>query len=80
MYLIPGIIAGIVVFFALLGVLIMFIEEVDIRISIGIIFLLIAVTVALLYFGDVFFIGACIAIGVMAALIGNHVVENLSVV
>jgi len=80
MALVEGIIAGIVVFFALLGVLILFVDDIDIRMSIGIIFLLVALTILFLYMGGWLFIVACIALGIIAALIGNHVVESLSVV
>ena len=79
-YVLEGTIAGVVVFFALLGILILFVDDIDIKISIGSIFLLIALAILFMFLGYAFFIAACIAMGVIAALIGNHVVEGLSMV
>jgi hypothetical protein len=79
-YLLEGIIAAVVVFFGLLGVMMLFDIDLDIKISLGIIFVLIAVTIALGYFGGVLIVGACIAIAIIIALLSKHVVENISMV
>jgi hypothetical protein len=79
-YLLEGIIAAIVVFFGLLGVMMLFDIDLDIKISLGLIFVLIGVTIALGYLGGVLIVGACIAIAVIIALISKHVVENISMV
>jgi hypothetical protein len=79
-FLLEAVIAGVVVFFGLLGILMLFDVDIDIKISLGIIFLLIAVTIVLFYFGGVLLIGACVGIAIIIALIGKHVVENLSMV
>jgi hypothetical protein len=79
-YVVEGIIAGVVVFFALLGILILFVDDIDMKVSIGTIFLLIALAILFLFLSGAMFIAACIAIGIIAALIGNHVVEGLSMV
>ncbi|MCK5548068.1 MAG: hypothetical protein KAI64_03580 [Thermoplasmata archaeon] len=79
-YLLEGAIAGIVIFFALMGVFILFIEGLDLKISLGFIFVLIAVAIGFFFFGGIWNVGGCIAIGVILALIGNHIVENMSMV
>jgi hypothetical protein len=79
-YELEGIIAGVVVFFALLGILILFLDDLDLKISIGVIFLLIALTILFFFVAGIFFIAACVSIGIISALIGKQIVESLSMV
>ena len=76
--ILEGIIAGVVVFFAMLGIMILFVDDLDLRLFLGVILISVALGVGFFYFGGVLFIAGCVAVAVIAALIADKVVENLS--
>ena len=82
-YLLEGIIAGVVVFFALMAILILFVEDIETRVFFGLIFMMIALSVAFFYFSaswNMLVVPAAITIAIIVALVMDRVVEAVGVI
>ncbi|TLZ72680.1 MAG: hypothetical protein E6K10_01965 [Methanobacteriota archaeon] len=67
---------ALVVFFIVLGLLVLFIEDIDLKIVLGLLFILLGLTVALLAMGEAGV--ALIALAAIAALVMDQVFEHFA--